>query len=89
MQISANNGIQLTGREIHDQSIRVAQNLQKYNFEKGDVFSIISRNNHQLASILFAGICLGNPLNTLDTSFSETELVHLLGITKPKAIFVN
>lgn len=87
IQISANNGMKLTCKEIHDQTVRIAQNLQKYNFKKGDVFSIISLNNHELASVIFAGLCLGNPINTLDTSFSEAEITHMLEITKPKAIF--
>lgn len=79
--------MKLTCKEIYDQTVRIAQNLQYYNFEKGDVFSVISLNNHELAPIIFAGLCLGNPVNTLDTSFSEAEITHMLEITKPKAVF--
>lgn len=30
---------------------------------------------------------MGNPLNALDITFSETEIIHMFGITKPKAVF--
>lgn len=36
---------------------------------------------------MFASICLGNPVNGLDPDFTEEEIVHMIGITKPVAIF--
>lgn len=36
---------------------------------------------------MFASLCLGIPMNTIDAQFSESEIVHMLKITKPKAIF--
>lgn len=69
------------------QTIRVAQNLKKFRYEKGDIFAVIATNNHQVAPVIFAALCNGNPLSTLDTAFSETEIGHMLSITKPKAFF--
>lgn len=72
------------------QAIRVAQNLKKYHhFNKGDVFALVSKNHHQLAPIVFASLCLGNPISSLDTSFTEIEMTHMLNITKPKAVFCD
>lgn len=86
-QKSASSGIELTFADLREQSIRAAQNLLKFDFDRGDVFAIISRNSHELAPIVFASLCSGYPLNTLDASFSEAEIVHMFGITKPKAVF--
>lgn len=71
------------------QTIRAAQNLQKYGYEKGDVFGIVSKNHHQLAPIVFASLCTGNPINTLDVSFTENEMSHMLNTTKPKVVFCD
>lgn len=88
-QISANNGIQLTFNELRDQTIRAAQNLEKFNFNQNDIFGFISKNNHELAPIIFAALCLGNSINTIDPNFTKTEISHIFQITKPKVIFCD
>lgn len=70
-------------------TIRAALNLQSLGYEKGDIFGIIARNSHYVAPIAFASICIGCPINPLDPSFSRTELMHMLSITKPKAVFCD
>lgn len=49
----------------------------------------MARNSHHLAPIVFAAFCLGCPINPLDTTFSKTEFVHMLKITKPKLVFCD
>lgn len=70
-------------------TIRAALNLQSLGYEQGDIFGIIARNSHYVAPIAFASICIGCPINPLDPSFSRTELMHMLSITKPKAVFCD
>lgn len=86
-QISANNGIRLTYQELHTQSVRAAQNIQKLNFKKGDIFMIISNNNHELTPIVTALLATGYAYNALDPSFTETEITHMVNIIKPKLVF--
>lgn len=69
--------------------MRAAQNIQKMNFRKSDVFAVISKNNHDLVPIVVALLSTGHPLNALDPSFSSTEITHMLGLTKPKLIFTE
>ncbi|XP_037033669.1 4-coumarate--CoA ligase 1-like [Bradysia coprophila] len=88
-QINSETKIQLTNADIRLKTIQAAQNLQKLGYGKGDVFAICARNNHYVAPIAFASLCLGCPLNTLDTSFGEPELTHMLSITRPKVVFCD
>lgn len=68
-------------------SVRAAQNIQKLNFKKGDIFAIVSKNNHELTPIAVALFSIGHAYVALDPSFTETEITHMFNITKPKLIF--
>lgn len=67
--------------------MHAAQNIQKLNFKKGDIFAIVSNNNHELAPIAVALLTIGHAYVVLDPSFTEPEITHMFGITKPKLIF--
>lgn len=69
LQIHHDTGIQLTGEEIHLQSIRVAQNLRRLGFKKGDVITVISRNVTELVVLVTGSFLIGVALNPLDPSF--------------------
>lgn len=38
---------------------------------------------------MFAALVSGNPMNGLDPTFAEAEIAHMLGVTKPKAVFCD
>lgn len=88
-KINDETNIQLTNEFIRWKTIQAAQNLQKLGFKKGDMFAICARNSHYVAPIAFASLCIGCPLNTLDTLFGEPELTHMLSITRPKVVFCD
>ncbi len=69
-------------------TVRVAQNLQKLGYSKGDVFgySVINRN---LAPIIYAAFCLGCPVNTLSPVFGKVDMIHTMKISKPKVMFCD
>lgn len=69
VQISANNGIQLTNTEIRQKTIRVAQNLLKLGITKNDVLGFCTRNSHYLAPVVFGSMVIGAPVNPLDPSY--------------------
>lgn len=78
----------MTFDEIKTKTIRAAQNLQARSFFKPkQTFVLLSRNDHNVAPIVFASIAIGCPLNCLDASFSETELIHMLKTTTPAVAF--
>lgn len=45
------------------QSIRVAENLKKMGFKKGDVISVMAKNHHHMAPIFYGSIIAGTPLS--------------------------
>ncbi|KAG4067927.1 hypothetical protein HA402_010613 [Bradysia odoriphaga] len=88
-QISDNNGIQMSFDEIKLKTIRAAQNLQVRGYKPKQVFGLVAKNSQNVAPIFFASIAVGCSLNTLDTSFGRTELIHMLNITKPVLLFCD
>ena len=75
--------------EIRIKTIRAAQNLQKLGYGSNGISSVIARNSHHLAPIVFASIAIGNPVNGIDTSFGKTEFLHMLETTKPILLFCD
>lgn len=69
-QIEASNGAKISTTEARTRAIRAAQNLQKQGIEEGDILAIAARTLENVPSILFAGLLLGAPVNTLDPDFN-------------------
>lgn len=86
-QISHDNGLKITCNEMRKKSIQVAEGLRKIGCIQGDVVAIISRNNHDIAPVLFGCLTLGAAVNCLDPTFELDDLVHMLSKTKPKIVF--
>lgn len=70
-------------------TIRVAQNLQRRGYQSKQVFGLMAKNSHHIASIIFASLSIGCPINTLSATFSKTKLIHILNITKPTLMFCD
>lgn len=67
-QISDNNGIHMTNREIRQKAIWVAKNLTKLGLSKSDVIGFYCENSHNLASVVFGAIFIGAAINPIHTS---------------------
>lgn len=68
-------------------TIRAALKLQELGFKRDDVLAVAAKNNHDVAPIVFAAFCLGCPVHALGITFNKSEMVHMLGMTKPKGVF--
>lgn len=79
----------MTFDEIRLKTIRVAQNLQDLGYQSKQVFAFMVKNSHYVAPTLFGAISIGCSVNTLDPSFGKTELIHMLGTTKPNLMFCD
>lgn len=77
----------MTYNDIYIKSIRAAQNIQKLNYKKGDVFALLSETNHHFMPIIVGLLCLDYPINPLPPSLAELEVMHFLNTSKPKVIF--
>lgn len=72
-QISADTGVQLTGRDIRTRAIRIAQNLQARGYKEGDVIAFAVTTCENVAPALFGCFLLGAPVNTVDPEFQIGE----------------
>lgn len=88
-EISDDYGIQFTFNQIRTRSVQVAMCLEEIGIQKGDICAVISRNNPDLAPVIFGCFLRGAPINTLDAGFDQKDLDHMLGLTKPKVIFTE
>lgn len=79
----------MTYDEIRIKTIRAAQNLQQRGYKPKQVFGLMAKNSQHVAPIVFASISIGCPVNSLDSTFGKTELIHMLSITKPALMFCD
>jgi 4-coumarate--CoA ligase len=79
----------VTCRETRLASIRIAQNLTKLGFTKGDVFGFMCSNSTQLPAVLYGSIMIGAPVNPLDIGFKKDDIKHIFEQTRPKLVFCD
>lgn len=88
-KIGDDSGVRLTFDDIRQRTIRAALNLLNRGYKANQVFTIVARNSENLAPIVFAALCIGCPINVMDTSFGKNEIKHMLSITKPSLVFCD
>lgn len=89
LKISDDSGIKMTFNDIRIKAIRAALNLKRLGYKTNNIFGFIARNSANVASIVFASLFNGCPLNTLDPNFGKIDLIDLLNITKPCLMFCD
>ncbi|CRK97985.1 CLUMA_CG011357, isoform A [Clunio marinus] len=89
MIISHDDGITMTCEEARIASIRVAQNLTKLGFKKGDVIGFICRNGIRLPPTIYGALLIGAPINPLDAGFKKDDIKHMFAQTQPKLVFCD
>lgn len=88
-QISADTGVELTGRDIRTRAIRIAQSLKARGYKEGDVIGFSATMSENVAPALFGCFLIGAPVNTLDPEFQIADYVNMFGQTKPRLIFCD
>lgn len=87
-QISDDSGEEFTFDEIHVQTIRIAQNLQKRGYTTPkQVFGIVANNVPHLAAVVFASFCLGCPVNATHAATEKANMLYTFQITQPSVLF--
>jgi 4-coumarate--CoA ligase len=89
LHICHDDRISMTCEETRIASIRVAQNLTKLGFKKGDVFGFINSNSSKLPATIYGSLYIGAPINPLDVAFKKDDIKHIFGQTKPKLVFCD
>lgn len=68
-------------------SIRLAQNLQKRGYKQGQIVGTMAKNVPHLAPVIFASLCLGCPINSLDPSVEKGTIIRMFESTQPEIVF--
>lgn len=89
LHVCHDDGISMTCEETRVAAIRVAQNLTRLGFQRGDVFGFICRNGSDLTPALYGSMLIGAPVNPLDAGFMKDDIKHMFAQTKPKLVFCD
>lgn len=89
LHICHDTGVAMTCSETRVAAIRVAQNLTKLGFKRGDMIGFICRNSIELPQTIYGSILIGAPINLLDASFKRDDITHMFKQTKPKLVFCD
>lgn len=89
LHICHDDGVAMSCEETRIASIRIAQNLTKLGFKRGDVFGFICRNGSNLPPSLYGSLLIGAPINPLDAGFKKDDINHMFRQTKPKLVFCD
>uniref|UniRef100_A0A8D8UD43 Luciferin 4-monooxygenase n=1 Tax=Cacopsylla melanoneura TaxID=428564 RepID=A0A8D8UD43_9HEMI len=87
--IDAVTGIVYTYEQILQNSLQLADALQRRGYCRGDVIAISSGNRLDYPVLLVATSLLGVTLSNINPQYSEGELKHILNLTEPMAVFCS
>lgn len=79
----------MTNANIRLKTVRAAQNIQQLGYKPKDIFAIMATDNHHLAPIVFASLCLNCTMSLINPISNELELQHNLSIALPKLMFCD
>lgn len=88
-QICANTNKSTTFDELRRLTICAAKNLRNFGCQKGQIIFISSKNTGDIAPLVFAALCLGCPVASLPTCFSQAEYLDFLSFSKPEIVFCD
>ncbi|XP_001865658.2 4-coumarate--CoA ligase 4 [Culex quinquefasciatus] len=89
IQIDADTGRSMTNGELQLRAIRMAQNLKKLGFCKGDMVSMACANSENVTPLVVGLLINGMPFNTLAPNYGVDDMVHMMKITQPKLVFCD
>jgi 4-coumarate--CoA ligase len=89
VQVSYDDGVQLTAGEMAKLSLRVAKNLLMEGLKMGDVIGLVVKNSNYVAPIVLGSLLIATPCNTLDPTFEKNEIAQIFMQTKPKIVFCD
>lgn len=89
IQISHDEGTELTCKEFLSLTIRAAQNLTKIGLKQGDVVGFLAKNSTKLAPLIHGCILNGLPINPVYPDSKKADIVRMFRITEPKVVFCD
>ncbi|CAG9805901.1 unnamed protein product [Chironomus riparius] len=89
IQVSDDDGIEVTCSQMSDMMTNIAKNLFKIGLRSGDVAGILASNTTYLSPAIFACLLLRLPMNPIEKSFDVNQIVNIFRGTRPKVVFCD
>ena len=89
VQIDLESGKAYTGKEILDDSVKVASILQNFGVKAGDRISVATENHPNYCKSICGIFAAGAVFAPLNPAYTERECRHMLEIFKPRIMFVS
>lgn len=89
VQISDDDGTEMTCEDLKIKIIRVAQNLKKAGIKNEDVVGVICSNTNELMAFVNGIIQLGAVVNPMSVQQSVDDLVNMFRQTKPRLVICD
>lgn len=89
IQINADTGLETRGHTMRSRTIKIAKSLTKLGFKQSDMVVMMCKNSEYLSALTFACVVLGMPANFLSPTFNRSDIVHMIGITKPRLVICD
>ncbi|XP_070497883.1 luciferin 4-monooxygenase-like [Chironomus tepperi] len=88
-QISADSGIALTCKQLHDRIVVMAEYLKKCNLQEDDFVGLVVNNSENVMAVAFACYALGIPVCPLSPIMTTLDISKIYEVVKPKLIFCD
>ncbi|CAH2056390.1 unnamed protein product, partial [Iphiclides podalirius] len=79
----------LTYGDMAQEAMNLAVSLVKLGIRKGDVIAICTENRREFWSTVIGVSCAGAVVTTINMIYTEDELKHVMGISRPKLVFCS
>ncbi|XP_030388396.1 probable 4-coumarate--CoA ligase 3 [Scaptodrosophila lebanonensis] len=89
LQICDCTGERLTGWQLAQQGLIIAQAFKRLGLHRGDVIGVSANNTTYLTGVIIAALLSGTPINPLHPDFNQETVKYMYDITTPKLIFCD
>lgn len=76
-------------QQILAKSIRVAETMRELGIRPGDIIGISSENNLDYCLPVLASLYIGAACAPYNPAYTEGELIHSMGISRPRMVFAS
>jgi 4-coumarate--CoA ligase len=88
-QVSADTNVEITCHEMRMRTMKIVTHLMNSGFKQGDIVGVMATNSENLASVVFACLTLGMPVNFIAPVMTENDVIYMFSKLKPKIIFCD
>lgn len=89
IQINADTGYEMTCAEMKLRIVRVALNLRRLGYRKGDLVTLVCTNTDNVVPVYVGCVVMGLVINPLAPVFNRDDLAHMMRMTQSKIVLCD